>query len=541
MRAEQSREERVELLRRQVVRRMKHSGVANGWNAWTELWQERTYAKRRLRQIGNRLHKPELACAFSTWESLVAERREHARKSEFEKLREREQELAETCAWLKEELGKARAEAATRIARAEQEKASALQRQLTEMTGSAAEIAALRDEEAREERVELLRRQIARRIMFSNVSRGWTAWIDLWEAKTFAMGRLQQCANRLKAPTLANAFNFWSSETERMRKAAEWERLEAQASSVEAQLRQSRYENKQMALIQTAHVDELRALRAEVAALGAERKEREAKLVSYLPLADEVERLRALLAKAEEEAKEAAEKQKSAESDVLQQLDSSQQLLEKLLAEQRAQLEGSSAELKSRLSEELRTNRATKSELTRLTQAVGDQSRAHEAEAAKLRDEIEKLKNEVARLKKPPPAKRLEARGKPSPLGNFDLDEGPDAPPISQQLADALRKNSTRVLDLFRSWDADGDGEVTRKEFHKAMPNLGLEVPKESIDELFTEWDKDGGGALNLKELQKILSQARVQTSPPPKVEKAAKSAVNVMAATKALSKMGKK
>ena len=87
--------------------------------------------------------------------------------------------------------------------------------------------------------------------------------------------------------------------------------------------------------------------------------------------------------------------------------------------------------------------------------------------------------------------------------------------------------------------------QVTRKEFHKAMPNLGLEVPKESIDELFTEWDKDGGGALNLKELQKILSQARV-ASPPikpaaKKVQDAGSATMAALSATKALSKLGKK
>ena len=42
-----------------------------------------------------------------------------------------------------------------------------------------------------------------------------------------------------------------------------------------------------------------------------------------------------------------------------------------------------------------------------------------------------------------------------------DLEEGPDAKPVSEQLAAALRKNATRVLDLFRSWDTDGDGEVS--------------------------------------------------------------------------------
>jgi hypothetical protein len=93
-----------------------------------------------------------------------------------------------------------------------------------------------------------------------------------------------------------------------------------------------------------------------------------------------------------------------------------------------------------------------------------------------------------------------------SPLGMIDLDESDGALPVSEQIAAALRKNAARVLDLFRSWDTNLDGEVTRKEFHKAMPALGLDVPKRDIDALFSEWDRDGGGALEFGELKKILS-----------------------------------
>ena len=53
--------------------------------------------------------------------------------------------------------------------------------------------------------------------------------------------------------------------------------------------------------------------------------------------------------------------------------------------------------------------------------------------------------------------------------------------------------------------DVAGDGEISRKEFHAAMPKLGLEVSKADIDELFDSWDADGGGSLTFKELQKIL------------------------------------
>ena len=89
-------------------------------------------------------------------------------------------------------------------------------------------------------------------------------------------------------------------------------------------------------------------------------------------------------------------------------------------------------------------------------------------------------------------------------LGTIDIDEDSDLT-VAEQIGAALKKSAGKVLDLFREWDTDGDGEVSRKEFHKAMPMLGLEVPKKDIDTLFDQWDTDGGGSLSLKELQKIL------------------------------------
>ena len=86
---------------------------------------------------------------------------------------------------------------------------------------------------------------------------------------------------------------------------------------------------------------------------------------------------------------------------------------------------------------------------------------------------------------------------------------------MGDQLAEALRSNSARVLDLFRSWDTNGDGEVSRAEFHKAVPALGLDVPKKDVDDLFNSWDKDGGGSLAYKELKKILS-AKPGSTPEP-------------------------
>ena len=49
-------------------------------------------------------------------------------------------------------------------------------------------------------------------------------------------------------------------------------------------------------------------------------------------------------------------------------------------------------------------------------------------------------------------------------------------------------------MDLFREWDVDGDGEVTKKEFRKAMAVLGFEVSRAVMDEVFDSFDAVGGG-----------------------------------------------
>ena len=149
-----------------------------------------------------------------------------------------------------------------------------------------------------------------------------------------------------------------------------------------------------------------------------------------------------------------------------------------------------------------------------------------------MRAEIQKMKQEKAAAPPRPTTPKKEPKNKGynkgSVLGNIDLDEESGVP-IGEQLQEALVKNAGRVIDLFREWDADGDGEVSRKEFHKAMGHLGLEVPKREIDKLFDSWDKDGGGSLDFKELQKIL-----RAPPPPK--KSIKGAAKALEAAKALS-----
>ena len=98
--------------------------------------------------------------------------------------------------------------------------------------------------------------------------------------------------------------------------------------------------------------------------------------------------------------------------------------------------------------------------------------------------------------------KGLTRRG--SALGNVDLLEDSDQP-VQEQLRDILIENAVRVIDLFKEWDEDGDGTVSKKEFRRAMPMLGLELPRQDVDALYDSWDPDGSGSITLKELERVL------------------------------------
>ena len=65
----------------------------------------------------------------------------------------------------------------------------------------------------------------------------------------------------------------------------------------------------------------------------------------------------------------------------------------------------------------------------------------------------------------------------------------PDATALSgvaEQLRDALKQQAARVIDLFREWDDDDNGIVSKKEFRKALPMLGVEAPHSCHFRLFS-------------------------------------------------------
>ena len=152
-----AKEERIELLRRQSMRRVLYRDLSAGWDAWHELYTARRYALEKLRQCTARLKAPELNDAFTGWTEEVSKAK---REAEVAEMLRREAAAQGASSALEAELAKVRAEYEARIEHMELTHKTAMERQVIELTGTADQIAALRDEKSKEERIELLRRQV---------------------------------------------------------------------------------------------------------------------------------------------------------------------------------------------------------------------------------------------------------------------------------------------------------------------------------------------------------------------------------------------
>ena len=114
-------------------------------------------------------------------------------------------------------------------------------------------------------------------------------------------------------------------------------------------------------------------------------------------------------------------------------------------------------------------------------------------------------------------ALRKVAAERGSRLGNVDLKQlGADGVPEERRKADAvselitraLSKQRARVIDLFHEWDEDGDGLVSRAEFYKALPLLGVDASRKEAESLFNSWDPDESGSITFQELTRALRPA---------------------------------
>ena len=60
---------------------------------------------------------------------------------------------------------------------------------------------------------------------------------------------------------------------------------------------------------------------------------------------------------------------------------------------------------------------------------------------------------------------------------------------------------------MFKTWDRDGGGTVSRKEFRLWWPKIGYEAPVEDLNALFDEFDVDGSGEIDEDEFKNAYEQ----------------------------------
>ena len=107
-----------------------------------------------------------------------------------------------------------------------------------------------------------------------------------------------------------------------------------------------------------------------------------------------------------------------------------------------------------------------------------------------------------------------------SGLGQSDGEDGMSFKTrIESKLARAVKKNAIRVMDLFKDWDEDKNGIISKKEFRAALRGLDIEGSKEDHDALFDKWDVDGSGALDFEELNKALRKGMRNLRDDPKAD----------------------
>ena len=319
LRRHEERLERIELMRRQVLRRMMHTAMHHGFAAWFELWHARRLAVTRLTFVRARLHHHSgLAPAFTLWRDTWSGERARAHTEA------QEERIASL-------------EAA--LAAADSARRAALEAQRVELAGGAEEKLQLRLNKERDARVELLVRQTLRRMRHFALTTGWNSWMALWEARTSALLRLRQASSRLRVPELELAFNFWADWSEAAQRAAEAARLERERGSLEAQLRDARFEIGQLSMLRAAHAEEVRTLNEKLSTLTGELRTKEGLMAEAQRFREENDSLRDLHAFSEEAASAAEQRRADVEASVAKQLSENQELLERLLGQQRRKFE----------------------------------------------------------------------------------------------------------------------------------------------------------------------------------------------------------
>ena len=128
-------------------------------------------------------------------------------------------------------------------------------------------------------------------------------------------------------------------------------------------------------------------------------------------------------------------------------------------------------------------------------ESVGTRSRVATPDPALSEEAVEAV---AFRRPTPPPPPRLPSRlTKPNrPV---------DARLLREDLQKRLRKNWSRIMDLFVKWDVNGDGHISESEFMRGLVAIGVPADKDSVSHLFADLEKNIEGQVSFTELNRAI------------------------------------
>lgn len=93
------------------------------------------------------------------------------------------------------------------------------------------------------------------------------------------------------------------------------------------------------------------------------------------------------------------------------------------------------------------------------------------------------------------------------------------APTIRDELREYLSSNWMRLKDVYRTWDTNGDGNLTRNEFMRGLKIVGMDLSPDDMTAICSTFDPDNSGTIELRELEGAicnLSTQETQDAPEP-------------------------
>lgn len=61
------------------------------------------------------------------------------------------------------------------------------------------------------------------------------------------------------------------------------------------------------------------------------------------------------------------------------------------------------------------------------------------------------------------------------------------------------------MMEAFKIFDADGNGNITAEELRQIMENLGEKLTKDEVEAMVKEADTDGDGQINYNEFVRMM------------------------------------